>query len=64
MYVHLGPRVAHQHRNEFGQLMDKHWQLKKRLSSRISIPGIDELYSLIKERFGVLGAKVSGAGGR
>ena len=49
--------------DEFGNLMDKHWQFKKRLSSRISIPGIDELYSEIKKRFGVLGSKVSGAGG-
>lgn len=49
--------------DEFGRLMDQHWQLKKRLSSRISIPGIDELYGEIKSRFGVLGSKVSGAGG-
>lgn len=49
--------------DEFGSLMDKHWQFKKRMSSRISIPGIDELYSEIKKRFGVLGSKVSGAGG-
>jgi D-glycero-alpha-D-manno-heptose-7-phosphate kinase len=49
--------------DEFGNLMDKHWQFKKRLSPRISIPGIDELYSEIKSRFGVLGSKVSGAGG-
>lgn len=49
--------------DEFGRLMDVHWQCKKRLSSRVSIPGIDELYAQVKERFGVLGGKVSGAGG-
>ena len=43
--------------------MDDHWQQKQLLSSRISIPGIDELYRDVKERFGVLGGKVSGAGG-
>lgn len=49
--------------DEFGNLMDKHWGFKKRLSPRISIPGIDELYAEVKTRFGVLGSKVSGAGG-
>ena len=47
----------------YGQLMDQHWELKQRLSSRITIPGLDELYREIKTRFGVLGGKVSGAGG-
>ncbi len=55
--------VESENYDEFGNLMDQHWQLKKRLSSRISIPGIDELYTEIKERFGVLGSKVAGAGG-
>jgi len=49
--------------DDFGRLMDEHWTHKQRLSSRIAIPGIDELYREIKERFGVLGGKVSGAGG-
>jgi D-glycero-alpha-D-manno-heptose-7-phosphate kinase len=49
--------------DEFGQLMDKHWGFKKRMSPRITIPGIDELYAVLKSRFGVLGAKVAGPGG-
>lgn len=49
--------------DEFGRLMDVHWERKKRLSPRITIPGIDDLYREIKERFSVLGGKVSGAGG-
>ena len=49
--------------DEFGQLMDKHWSKKKRMSPRITIPGIDELYAELKSRFGVLGAKVAGPGG-
>lgn len=49
--------------DEFGKLMDAHWEQKKRLSPRITIPGLDDLYSEIKERFSVLGGKVSGAGG-
>jgi D-glycero-alpha-D-manno-heptose-7-phosphate kinase len=47
----------------FGQLMDRHWEFKKRMSPRITIPGIDELYGELKTRFGVLGAKVAGPGG-
>ena len=49
--------------DEFGRLMDKHWEYKKVMSAKINIPGIDELYRLIRDRFGVLGCKVSGAGG-
>jgi D-glycero-alpha-D-manno-heptose-7-phosphate kinase len=49
--------------DEFGRLLDAHWQHKKTMSSRIAIPGIDEVYEESKERFGVLGGKVSGAGG-
>ncbi len=49
--------------DEFGRLMDQHWTHKKRMSPRITIPGIDELYGELKSRFGVLGAKVAGPGG-
>ena len=49
--------------DELGRLMDQHWQHKQRMSPRISLPGIAELYAEIKKRFGVLGGKVSGAGG-
>lgn len=49
--------------DEFGRLMDVHWTHKKRMSAKISIPGLDELYKEVKSRFGVLGGKVSGAGG-
>jgi len=49
--------------DKVGELMDEHWQLKKRMSPRITIPGIDALYAELRERFGVLGGKVSGAGG-
>lgn len=49
--------------DEFGRLMDEHWRCKKELSPKIAIPGIDALYAEIKQRFGVLGAKLSGPGG-
>jgi len=49
--------------DEFGQLMDRHWNFKKRLSPRVTIPGFDELYAELRDRFGVLGAKVCGPGG-
>jgi D-glycero-alpha-D-manno-heptose-7-phosphate kinase len=49
--------------DEFGRLMDEHWQLKQRMSPRITLPGIAELYAEAKRRFGVLGGKLSGAGG-
>jgi D-glycero-alpha-D-manno-heptose-7-phosphate kinase len=46
----------------FGELLDVHWQVKKRLSSGISNPQIDEWYELAK-RNGAIGGKISGAGG-
>lgn len=49
--------------DEFGLLCDEHWQNKQKLSNRITIPGINEIYSETKQRFGVLGGKISGAGG-
>jgi len=49
--------------DEFGRLMDVHWTHKKTMSNKIAIPGVDELYNELKERFGVLGGKVAGTGG-
>lgn len=49
--------------DEFGRLMDEHWTHKKSMSTKIAIPGVDELYAELKERFGVLGGKVAGSGG-
>jgi D-glycero-alpha-D-manno-heptose-7-phosphate kinase len=46
----------------FGELMDVHWQLKKRLSEGITNPQIDAWYELAK-RHGAIGGKISGAGG-
>jgi D-glycero-alpha-D-manno-heptose-7-phosphate kinase len=47
---------------QFGELMDVHWQVKKRLSDGISNRQIDDWYALAKEN-GALGGKISGAGG-
>lgn len=47
---------------QFGLLMDNHWQTKKRISSKVSAPRLDELYELAK-RHGALGGKITGAGG-
>ena len=47
----------------FGRLMDTHWEHKQRLSDKITVRGVDTLYADLKARLGVLGGKVSGAGG-
>jgi D-glycero-alpha-D-manno-heptose-7-phosphate kinase len=44
-----------------GQLLHEGWELKKRLSSRISSPFIDELYEAARAA-GAYGGKISGAG--
>lgn len=46
----------------FGELLDVHWQVKKRLSDGVSNPQIDEWYDLAR-RNGAIGGKISGAGG-
>jgi D-glycero-alpha-D-manno-heptose-7-phosphate kinase len=48
--------------NEFAHLMGEAWQQKKRLSSKISTPAIDEIYAEAMAH-GAIGGKVMGAGG-
>jgi len=45
-----------------GELLDVHWQAKKRLSDGITNKRIDDWYELAK-RNGAIGGKISGAGG-
>lgn len=49
--------------DRWGELLDEHWQSKKKLSSKISISKVDEIYEEVRQRFGVLGGKIIGAGG-
>jgi D-glycero-alpha-D-manno-heptose-7-phosphate kinase len=49
--------------DEFGRLMHAHWLAKKRLSSKVSLPAVEELYDVVRRDYGVLGGKVAGAGG-
>ena len=48
--------------NEFGRLLDYTWQLKRRLTNKISTDFIDDIYKTAKEA-GALGGKLMGAGG-
>jgi D-glycero-alpha-D-manno-heptose-7-phosphate kinase len=47
---------------QFGELMDEHWQHKKRRSGGMSNSQIDEWYELGR-RNGAVGGKLVGAGG-
>jgi D-glycero-alpha-D-manno-heptose-7-phosphate kinase len=49
--------------DQWGQLLNEHWQNKKQLSGKISLQSVDEIYEEVRERFGVLGGKIIGAGG-
>ena len=49
--------------DRFGVLMDEHWQCKKRLASNVSLSITDQIYDEVKQRFGVTGGKIIGAGG-
>jgi len=47
---------------EIGTLMHEGWQAKRRISTKISTPHIDELYALARKH-GAIGGKITGAGG-
>jgi len=47
---------------EFSKLIDESWQIKKRLSSQVSTPVIDQIFDDAKNA-GALGGKLLGAGG-
>ena len=48
--------------SEFGKLLHQNWQIKRRLTDKISTPHIDEIYDAAL-RAGALGGKLLGAGG-
>ena len=48
--------------HRWGQLLDEHWQNKKRRSNKISDDRIDSVYERARD-CGALGGKVLGAGG-
>ena len=49
--------------DNFGMLLDKHWQMKKGLSNKVAVPEIEKIYEEVKKNYGVLGGKLIGAGG-
>lgn len=49
--------------DRWGELLHEHWVNKKKLSTKVSISAVDDLYDDVRTRFGVLGGKIVGAGG-
>ena len=47
----------------WGRLLHEHWMNKKRLSSRVSLSKVDQLYEVTRREYGALGGKIIGAGG-
>jgi D-glycero-alpha-D-manno-heptose-7-phosphate kinase len=47
---------------DIGVLFDKHWEYKKKISTKMSNPRFNKIYNIAKEN-GALGGKISGAGG-
>jgi D-glycero-alpha-D-manno-heptose-7-phosphate kinase len=48
--------------DRFGLLMDEHWEMKKRLSSKVADARLHRIYDIAKAN-GALGGKITGAGG-
>jgi len=49
--------------DRWGELLHEHWMSKKKMSSKISIGAVDQIYDEVRSRFRVLGGKIIGAGG-
>jgi D-glycero-alpha-D-manno-heptose-7-phosphate kinase len=60
--IEISGTISKGNLRRFGELLDVHWQSKKRLSEGISNPQIDAWYELAKQN-GAIGGKISGAGG-
>jgi len=48
--------------DDFGDLLHSAWEAKRRVSTKISNPQIDEMYAEARKH-GALGGKITGAGG-
>lgn len=60
--IEIGNAIIKGDVRRFGEMLDVHWQMKKKLSGGISSPEIDAWYELAK-RNGAIGGKICGAGG-
>jgi D-glycero-alpha-D-manno-heptose-7-phosphate kinase len=60
--IEIHDAIVNGNLRRFGELLDVHWQAKKRLSDGISNPQIDAWYELARHH-GAIGGKISGAGG-
>lgn len=63
----IGYEIAEAIRNrnfdQFGELMHRHWVAKRKLSTKVTVPVVEQLYEHVRAEYGVLGGKVAGAGG-
>jgi D-glycero-alpha-D-manno-heptose-7-phosphate kinase len=49
--------------DSWGQMLDQHWQYKKKMSAKITLTKVDQLYEEVRQNYNVLGGKIIGAGG-
>lgn len=49
--------------SKLGQTFNKHWEIKKNLSKKMTNKRIDHLYYLLNNKFKIFGCKLIGAGG-
>lgn len=49
--------------DDWGQMLDEHWQYKKKMSAKITLTKVDQLYEEVRQNYNVLGGKIIGAGG-
>jgi D-glycero-alpha-D-manno-heptose-7-phosphate kinase len=63
----LGYRILEAIKDEnfdaWGEMLDEHWQYKKKMSAKISLTKVDHIYEEVRQNYNVLGGKIIGAGG-
>ncbi|EKD70904.1 MAG: hypothetical protein ACD_46C00334G0001 [uncultured bacterium] len=63
----LGYKIIDAIKNEnfdlWGKYLDQHWEFKKKMSNKITLPSVERLYDVVCKKYNVLGGKIIGAGG-
>jgi len=55
--------IEHEDFDTWGLALHEHWQQKKMMSREVTHSTIDDVYDVVRKKYGVLGGKIVGAGG-
>lgn len=55
--------ITEENFDDWGQMLNEHWQYKKKMSAKITLTKVDQIYEEVCQNYNVLGGKIIGAGG-